>query len=684
MAIKVTRHGLLLKGQLLPLWSGALHYFRLERSKWGLILDQVKTLGFEVVETYIPWSVHELEAGKFDFGQKQPNRDLDHFLKLVHERGLKIQVRPGPHINAELTYFGYPRRVLEIPECRSVSVDGDPVWMPVPPKMWPAPSYASEAFLAEVALWFDAVCAVLQPRLYPKGPVIAVQADNEFSNFFRTSPYDHDYHPDAIKLYHRFLAEKYQSTSRLSAAYGKSFTSFDDVPPARECTAKTKADLPYYLDWVEFREYSMQNALRRLRDLLKDRGITGIPITHNYPSGYDLPPNNYTKIEEILDLQGPDIYPLRQSYPALKSLAQFAAGLSRYPTVPEFSSGAWLWNPPVTLDDQKFTTPALLMHGIKGINFYMIVERERWYGSPIARDGRPRPGYTDLYKKFNAAVKKLRLAELDKAAPALLLGNRDYERLQHATTLMDPVPLLMPDLLNPEEHCREDTFGFEDCIQLDAWLMDRAFFWGLDAAKITFNSGNTEQPLEALQQYQLVLLPTFGFLARATQEKLLAYAQAGGTLVIGPRMPELDEQMQPCTLLQDGLGPGVAVKDGIPTQEHLVGQGRGIWIQSLLPRARRGLRPPETTALLRRIAELARIGWDYTADDPDLDTVLHEDSKTRVLFVANPTEVAKLGLIKLKGAEKLTDAESGEQWQGQGEVEIPMPAYTVRILEVTH
>jgi beta-galactosidase len=242
----------------------------------------------------------------------------------------------------------------------------------------------------------------------------------------------------------------------------------------------------------------------------------------------------------------------------------------------------------------------------------------------------------------------------------------------------------MPDLLNPEEHCREDTFGFADCIQLDAWLMDRALFWGLDAAKIAFNSGSTEQPLEALQKYPLVLLPTFGFLGRAAQLKLLAYVRAGGTLVLGPRLPELDEQMQPCPLLKDALDPGVAVQDGIPAQKHLVGQGRVIWIQSLLPRATRQLRPAETTALLRRIAELARLGWDYTAADPDLDTVLHEDPQTRVLFVANPTPEPKLGLLKLRGAEKLTDAQTGEQWQGQGEVEIPMPAYTVRILEVTH
>jgi beta-galactosidase len=180
------------------------------------------------------------------------------------------------------------------------------------------------------------------------------------------------------------------------------------------------------------------------------------------------------------------------------------------------------------------------------------------------------------------------------------------------------------------------------------------------------------------------LLSTFGFLSRGVQEKLLAYARAGGTLVIGPRLPELDETMQPCTLLKDGLGPGVPVQDGIPTREHGVEKGRVIWIQSLLPRASRKLRPAETTALLRRIAELAGLNWDYTAEDPDLDTVLHEDAQTRVLFVANPTDQPKLGLIKLRGAETLTDVQTAEQWQGQGEVEIPMPAYTVRILEVIH
>ena len=59
MPVELTENGLLINGEEVPVYSGTVHYWRLERDRWDVILDQVRALGFRMVETYIPWSVHE-------------------------------------------------------------------------------------------------------------------------------------------------------------------------------------------------------------------------------------------------------------------------------------------------------------------------------------------------------------------------------------------------------------------------------------------------------------------------------------------------------------------------------------------------------------------------------------------------------------------------------------------------
>lgn len=39
--------------------SGAIHYFRIHPKDWYHSLYNLKALGFNTVETYIPWNLHE-------------------------------------------------------------------------------------------------------------------------------------------------------------------------------------------------------------------------------------------------------------------------------------------------------------------------------------------------------------------------------------------------------------------------------------------------------------------------------------------------------------------------------------------------------------------------------------------------------------------------------------------------
>lgn len=49
----------LLDDEPIQLLSGAIHYFRIPKADWQHSLYNLKALGFNTVETYVPWNFHE-------------------------------------------------------------------------------------------------------------------------------------------------------------------------------------------------------------------------------------------------------------------------------------------------------------------------------------------------------------------------------------------------------------------------------------------------------------------------------------------------------------------------------------------------------------------------------------------------------------------------------------------------
>ena len=86
--VKFTHDGIRINGVERPLYSGSIHYWRTKKKDWHHVLSQIKGMGFEIVETYIPWSVHEYEEGKYDFGEIEEEKDLS--LKFRGSRNQRI------------------------------------------------------------------------------------------------------------------------------------------------------------------------------------------------------------------------------------------------------------------------------------------------------------------------------------------------------------------------------------------------------------------------------------------------------------------------------------------------------------------------------------------------------------------------------------------------------------------
>src|SRR5258708_9040007 len=117
-------------GEVLPLWAGAMHYWRHPAHEWRAGLEAMRAMGLRLLDTYVPWGVHETGPGAFDFGTRDPRLDVASFLRIAHEVGLRCVLRPGPHINAELTFFWVPERIVWNAECQARAPGGHPA---VPP-----------------------------------------------------------------------------------------------------------------------------------------------------------------------------------------------------------------------------------------------------------------------------------------------------------------------------------------------------------------------------------------------------------------------------------------------------------------------------------------------------------------------------------------------------------------------
>ena len=157
----------LLDGEPFTILSGSIHYTRVHPTDWHHSLYNLKAMGFNTVETYVPWNMHEPEPGIFDFAGI---KDLARFLDEAAELGLWAIVRPSPFICAEWEWGGLPAWLL--PE-RSMRVRAN-----------------DPAFLAHVASYYDRLMPILVERqITHGGNIIMMQIENEYGSYCEDKDY---------------------------------------------------------------------------------------------------------------------------------------------------------------------------------------------------------------------------------------------------------------------------------------------------------------------------------------------------------------------------------------------------------------------------------------------------------------------------------------------------------------
>ena len=500
--------------------AAEIHYWRIPPDTWNERLKQIKDANITTISTYVPWNFHEYEVEKYDMnGETDPRRNLEEFLLLCEKNSLKVIVRPGPYINAEWKGWGYPYRMLTMdemlvkdPDGKSVEYQTQDFWSD-DYKQKPTvgfPSYLHPKHLAEVGRWYDVLCPILRKHTIDKGGcIILIQPDNEICHHFIFGAYQLDYNPETIKLYHSWLKRRYVSINKLNETYQTKYGKFSEVEPPKKQMTDAK-QLPYYFDWVRFREFILVDYINVLHKMFKERGIN-LPILTNV-IGYGI--QNYREFAEVSDIVGQGFH--QPNYPGscLIDLWKYNDATTSISWSGEFMSGTWNPYEKVNVPDisEKFQMVNALAYEVKGFVLYMFVDRDIWQDGAIGVDGEIRSKYY-LFKKMGKIMKDDNPIKYRRMTDVALLHYRPY----YWASFLGISGL------------KHDNAVIHDYFR-------NGLFWYLQNHDVDFDI--TE--IGDLGNYKLVFAPLGDFMDAKDAKKLLSYVKNGGTLVVLPDIPSID------------------------------------------------------------------------------------------------------------------------------------------------
>ncbi|KAI0074511.1 glycoside hydrolase family 35 protein [Panus rudis PR-1116 ss-1] len=166
-------HSLFIQGQRVFILSAEFHPWRLPNPElWSDIFQKIRANGFNTVSFYVNWAVHYptpgTNAGAGDF-EEGTYRDIQRFIDEAQKAGLWLIARPGPYINAETTGGGFPGWVGNIAgSLRTDNSNYTEAWTP---------------YMTGISK------IIAKNQITNGGPIILVQAENEFSVGSNRSPY---------------------------------------------------------------------------------------------------------------------------------------------------------------------------------------------------------------------------------------------------------------------------------------------------------------------------------------------------------------------------------------------------------------------------------------------------------------------------------------------------------------
>ncbi len=501
-SVQIKNNQLIVGKERISLLSGEVHYWRLNPHHWSRCLDRAKEMGLKVIASYVCWDYHEYEQprkagqeGKFDFhGKTDPQRNLAAYLDMLEEKGFWIIIRPGPYVYTEWVNAGVPTYIARYH------------------RMHPE-------FLKAAKRYMEKVVEVVKPHLATNGGrVVLWQADNEIDPFV-------GWYAEQLGLsgergmFQDFLEEKYRTIKRLNDRWGADYGDFHQARATQSLLIKDKESIIRYLDFKQFVWWYVNKKAKWMVDTYRTLGVD-VPIYLNtYP---DVWVQNWREMNEIADLVGIDQYPVNEFTESEREQREFlermiyARAVCRIPYIAEFESGIWhgfhYKTKVLSANHYRLICCTALQGGIAGWNWYMLVNRDNWYMSPINERGWIRPELFKAFKDIVSTYNQMKPAELEKLTDTAV----SYSTLYRASSLSDPDHPTLVSLYDAD--------------------IDYEFF-------DTGDSSHRQSNKPILFYYGGERLDKVG------QQRLVDYVENGGNLMFFTSYPYLDDAMEQLNLL---------------------------------------------------------------------------------------------------------------------------------------
>jgi beta-galactosidase len=550
-------------GKPVFLACGEFHYFRVPRKDWRKRLELWKETGGNCVATYIPWILHEPVEGDFRFGDI-PERDLEGFLTLCAEMDLFAIVRPGPYVYSEIVHAGLPPWLIEnYPDLLLQAIDG---------RTFPESgvvSYLHPLFLEKAKKWYDKICPVIAKYCLSRGgPIAFAQVDNELAGIQIWLSGGYDYNREAMGIgreggrYPCYLENKYRTVEAMNRAYSTDFAFFAAAEPFAGSPAED-GQRRRVKDYEDFYFTAIGEYALTLSGWMDSYGID-CDIVHNSPN-----PDSNTWVTETAAafikkgkpfLLGSDhYYTLNQDWAQNNPTPQYGVRmfysfeilrLMGYPpSVFEMPGGSPSDWPPIQKEDLECCYFLNLAMGMKGFNYYVFTGGPNPlgigatgeiydYNCSVSATGEIRPTF-EAQKNFGLFLKENSwLAAAERHVDFHIGYVKAYTR--------------SAKWFGSEKKRFSNSAAWEF---VRKGLIPCAFGSSLSPALADLES---REFLEDLSKP--LYIASAASMPAGAQKKAAEFLRLGGKIIIGPVFPELDEELNPCTILRDAAGAGPSGK----------------------------------------------------------------------------------------------------------------------------
>lgn len=611
--VQLHKRRILIDGKPSLVFSGEIHYFRLNPEDWEDRLDKLKANGMDTVATYIPWVWHELPNGKIDVtGETHPQRNLVAFIDLCARKGLNVIARPGPFVMAEMKNEGIPYRLYK-PD------------LGLHPTTWGGKrvstrtlDYLAPAFLDATREWYAKVMPVLAPRLATRGgPIIAVQLDNEIGmlSWVSNSPDLTDVVCEDFRRWARTRCGDEVARQRIGADPKDAAGWAEGLRFPKNPSLSMHHDIGLYMR-DRFRRYVLA-----LREMAEASGVKDVPFLVNihgtgggrgksFPIGisqlfetYRGQPGMTSSSDfylgdlttgNVVDLYLANVFmaAMHDADQPITSM-EFEAGNGDY--------GDNLWNL-YSPEGIELKTRLCIAQGNRLLNYYLHAGGEN---PPMESqgDGIDRVAFTGQRHGFAAPV-----GPDGELNPTYFTTGRVVQamrRWEHVLADAEPQYDAFAIGFVPDHYMTE--YRHPSCEARTKQIGDMEKFRGSGPSDMLSRMlilGGYSFPAVDLQagvpNAACVVLGTGQTLGRQVQKNLVEFLARGGKLLIAGLLPNSDEDGEPCTLLADALG----LKNGGVFWDHM-GPDGPYWP---CVRARDASRPQDARVSFAQVLE--RIGGE--------------------------------------------------------------------------